>query len=112
MGENVTFTEAPVSFNVKASYEGYDVMLTIRDSDTGRLMDRAIRALEWMQEHGFEPTSRGRNGNESHQAEQAPLCPTHNQPMKRSKHGGWYCPVKVADDDGTGKPVYCKQRIK
>jgi len=41
-----------------------------------------------------------------------PLCPVHNVRMKRSKYGGWYCPVKIADDDGTGKPVYCKQRVK
>ena len=39
-----------------------------------------------------------------------PSCPTHNRPMQRGKRGDWYCPVKVADDDGTGKPVYCKQR--
>jgi hypothetical protein len=43
----------------------------------------------------------------------APTCPTHGKPMQPSKHGGgWFCPVKVADDDGTGKPVYCKQRGK
>lgn len=37
-----------------------------------------------------------------------PLCPIHNKPMKPSQHGGWFCPVKIAEDDGTGKPVYCK----
>jgi len=51
------------------------------------------------------------NGN-SHNGT-APLCPTHGTPMKRSQHGsGWYCSTKIAEDDGTGKPVYCKQRVQ
>ena len=37
-----------------------------------------------------------------------PLCPIHNKPMKPSQHGGWFCPIKIADDDGSGQPVYCK----
>jgi hypothetical protein len=57
--------------------------------------------------------SNGDNGTSDAGNESAPLCPTHNKPMKPSKYGdGWYCPVKVADDDGTGKAVYCKQRVK
>ena len=42
----------------------------------------------------------------------APLCPTHGTPMKASKFegGGHYCTQKIADDDGTGKAVYCKQK--
>ena len=41
-----------------------------------------------------------------------PICPTHKSVMKRSQHGGWFCSVKVADDDGRGKPIYCKQSVK
>ena len=39
-----------------------------------------------------------------------PNCPAHNRPMKQSQRGGWYCTAKIADNDGTGKPVYCKQK--
>jgi len=112
-----SFTEAPASFNVKAiSPAGFDVMLTLRDSDTMALMKRMHEALAWLVGKGYQPTGRrgggnnqASNGNQS----EAPLCPTHGKPMLPSKHGsGWYCPVKIADDDGTGKAVYCKQRVK
>jgi len=113
------FTEAPASFNVKAiSPQGFDVMLTLRDGDTKALMGRVEGALAWLASKGFQPTGRrsgssgnsqANNGNQS----EAPLCPTHSKSMLPSKHGsGWYCPVKIADDDGTGKAVYCKQRVK
>ena len=39
-----------------------------------------------------------------------PLCPTHKKPMKPSQHGGWYCPIKITEDDGSGKPIYCKAK--
>jgi hypothetical protein len=43
----------------------------------------------------------------------APLCPTHGRPMKARKHGsGWDCPVEIAEDDGTGRPFDCKQRVR
>lgn len=114
MGEQVAngngYTEAPASFTVKAiSPQGFDCMLTIRDNDSGKLMPRALKALEWLGAQGFTPTGRGGRGNANGNA---PLCPTHGTPMKPSKGKGWYCPQKVADDDGTGKPVYCKQTVK
>lgn len=106
MSETMTFTEAPVSFNVKASYQGYDVMLTVRDTDTKRLMDRAIKTLEWLQEHGFEPTARQNGSNGAQKAVQTPVepptlpdgtpdpawCPIHHVAMKRREKDGqvWY----------------------
>jgi len=117
--EATTFTEAPASFNVKAiSPQGFDVMLTLRDDDTASLVARAEGALSWLVEQGFTPTpQRYSNSGKSNQASgnssEAPLCPAHGKPMLASKKGeGYYCPVKIADDDGTGKPVYCKQRVK
>lgn len=50
-----------------------------------------------------ENKAQSNNGN-------PPMCPTHNKPMKAGQRGGWYCPTRIADDDGTGKPVYCKQK--
>jgi len=112
MSEPTSFSEAPVSFNVRCtSPAGFDCMLTLRAIDAADLMPRALKALEWLTAQGFTAgpvrTSHTGNGNSN-----APTCPTHHTPMKASQHGGWYCPVKVADDDGTGKPVYCKQKSK
>jgi hypothetical protein len=115
------FTEAPASFNVKAiSPAGFDMMLTLRDADTMALMKRMHEALAWLIGKGYQPTGRrsgGNNGNaqaDNGNQGEAPLCPTHNKAMRASKHrdGEWYCPVKIAEDDGTGKPVYCKQKVK
>lgn len=118
--QEATFTEAPASFNVKAiSPQGYDIMLTLRDSDTANLMARVDGALSWLAEQGFNPTPQRYSTNANASGQQGgnggevPLCPTHNKKMLASKHGkGFYCPVKIADDDGTGKPVYCKQQVK
>jgi len=86
-------------------------MLTLRAADATDLMPRALKALEWLTAQGFTAgpvkTNHGGNGNGN-----APICPTHNKPMKASQHGGWYCPVKIAEDGGDGKPVYCKQKAK
>jgi hypothetical protein len=50
------FSEAPVSFNVKAtSADGFDVMLTLRDTHPTELMPRALKALEWLKAAGFHP---------------------------------------------------------
>jgi hypothetical protein len=51
------FDEAPASFNIKAyNPDGFDVMLTLRSDNTGELLDRAGKALEWLKGHGFSPT--------------------------------------------------------
>jgi len=112
--------EALASFSVKAfSPSGFDCMLTIRDSNTQNLMKRAEGVLAWLTVKNFTPPpARSYNGNGNAQAasagdgdESAPMCPTHHKAMKRSQRGtGFFCPVKVADDDGTGKAVYCKQK--
>lgn len=53
------YSEAPVSFNVKAtSAEGFDVMLTIRDTHPTELMPRALKALDWLKAAGFSPNGR------------------------------------------------------
>lgn len=114
MEENVTrtWTEAPSSATIRCTIRGYSVLFTLRN-DSGRellpKLDAAITALEKL---GAKP-----NGYQSAKPsggdENAPMCPTHGTKMLPSQHGsGWYCPKKVADDDGTGKPVYCKQRSK
>jgi len=118
MAENGTATipEAPVSWTARyTSPEGFDCMLTLRGSEVKAVMGQAKAAVEAMVKAGCKPqasrpaASSNGNGN----GENAPLCPTHGKPMKKSQHGGgWYCPVKIAEDGGDGKPVYCKQKAK
>jgi hypothetical protein len=112
-----TFTEAPVSWNTRYITEGgYDCQLTLRGADLAKVMATAKQALASMTAAGCKPqTSRppaAANGGGNGEAEGAPPCPTHGKPMKHSQHGGWYCPVKIAEDGGDGKPVYCKCKTK
>jgi len=120
MAENGTTTipEAPVSWTARyQTPEGFDAMLTLRGTEVKTVMASAKQAVEAMVKAGCKPqasrptASASANGNGN--GENAPLCPTHGKPMKKSQHGGgWYCPTKIAEDDGTGKPVYCKQKAK
>jgi len=113
MSELTSFSEAPVSFNVRCtSPAGFDCMLTLRAADATDLMPRALKALEWLTAQGFTAgpvKAHAGNGNGNGNA---PTCPIHQRPMKQSKHGGWYCPVKIADDGGDGKPAYCRAKVK
>lgn len=97
---------------------GFKHTLTLADADSSELMRRGDLALTWLQANDAQPVATpaaeaqrapvaATNGNGNGHA---PVCPTHNTPMKPSKHGGYYCTAKVADDDGTGKAVYCRQK--
>jgi hypothetical protein len=131
MSENMS--EAPVSWTVRyITPEGFDAMLTLRGTDTKTVLTTAKQAVQSMAAAGCKPqigsnghttpatngaeigsnghTTPATNGAEIGSNGQAvPTCPTHG-PMKQSKHGGFYCPAKIADNDGTGKPVYCKAK--
>jgi len=110
-GDLITIAEAPVSWTVRyITPEGFDAMLTLRGGDVKQVMGQAKTALAGMVKAGCTPQANSNGHSNGHAAMGAPLCPTHNKPMKQSQHGGWYCPVKVADDDGSGKPVYCKAK--
>ena len=111
MEEQRTWTEAPASATVKLiSPDGYDVLFTLRGEAGADLLPKLTGALDWFKGHGYAPTTNGHARGNGHSDSSAPKCPTHNTPMKPSKHGGFYCSVKVADDDGTGRAVYCKQK--
>jgi hypothetical protein len=114
-----TWTEAPSSATVRCTLNGYSILFTLRDETGQDLLPKVQAAISALEQMGAQPEGyrgnghkgNGHNGNGS--AGDAPLCPTHGTPMKRSKRGsGWFCPQVVADDDGTGRPVYCKQQIK
>jgi hypothetical protein len=118
--------EAPASINVRLTYRGYDLQLTIRDWDTLTALDRLDATLNRLERYaGVTPAAANGNHNGNHAAPSsqapgavnspaaiaAPTCPTHGRPMRPAKRGGWFCPAKVADDDGTGRPVYCRQKV-
>jgi len=108
-----TFTEAPASINIRFTWRGFDTMLTLRDTSGKALLDKMATVLDHLEKLGAQPQGNGYRSNGNGQSNSnAPLCPTHGQPMKASKYGGWYCAVKIAEDDGTGKAVYCKQKVK
>jgi len=121
----VPHMEAPASLNTYyISPGGFRWQFTIRPGLAAKemtaLLERARKAEEWLTKKGYTPYVPFKTGNANAGGQQAggnggeaPLCPTHGKPMLPSKHGeGYYCPVKIAEDDGTGKPVYCKQRVK
>ena len=117
----MTHTEAPFSLTTKlVDANGFEWLLTVRQGATLQEA-RAIWKLATditggLLDHGVKPASRfngtSANGNGQQVNGNAPLCSTHGKPMRQSQHGGWFCPVKIADDDGTGRPVYCKQKVK
>lgn len=111
-----SFTEAPASINVRVvSPAGFDYQLTMRAARVGDVLNQAQELEKWLLSHDWKPAATRPQAAQGHtangvQADGAPTCPTHNKPMKPGRNGGWYCPEKIAPDDGTGKPVYCKQR--
>jgi len=120
--EATTFTEAPASFNVKAvSPQGFDIMLTLRDSDTASLMARVEGALDWLVKQKFTPTPQrygGGNVNASQQAggnggdPDSKVCPVHHVAMrKREKHGETWWSHKAINPD-TGEEYWCKGEAK
>jgi len=109
------FSEAPTQVQISTKRNGFSITLTLRDDDGAQLMPKLMQTLDWLATNGFEPADQVHNdaaGIAPSATGDAPICPTHKSVMKHSQHGGWFCPVKIADDDGRGKPVYCKQSVK
>jgi hypothetical protein len=106
-----SFTEAPASINLRFDYRGANMQFTLRETTGTELLNKLDAVLDRLEAMGATfGTSNGRAQQVAPAG--APVCPTHGVPMKESKFGGWYCPEKVADNDGTGKPIYCKQKSK
>lgn len=108
--------EAPHSTNTRfVDRDGYEWQWTIRTASVDEMIEqiaevkaKVLSKYEPAGYHRRSTASGNGNGNGN-----APICPTHGKPMKPSKkYSGWYCPEKVAEDGGDGKPVYCKQSVK
>jgi hypothetical protein len=102
---NSNYTEAPASWTVRYSVNGYDCMLTLRGESGNELLPRAQAALRWLTESGAQPVAKPTNGNDGKAQDHPALkvCKYHNAEMKRHEKDGqvWYS-HKLAD--GT----YCK----
>jgi len=123
MTEQMTFTEAPASINVRFTLRGFDAQLILRDVSGKALLDKMSAALDTLEKLGAEPSSHRDNGNgpdngngtgqangdkpapklENGQADPA-WCPIHQCAMKRREKDGqvWYS-HKVGDDWCRGK---------
>lgn len=105
--------EAPCSATVRVNWRGHELLLTLRGFEGASTLTRLGRALDWLEGQGATPASGPRGqGQAAPAASSGPTCPTHGRPMKQGKKGGWFCPAKVAEDDGAGRPVYCRQRAE
>lgn len=123
----MSHNESPASVNVRlTSDHNADIQLTLRSGVTldeaKALLDTLAATLKYAAAtYHLTPAPRlGRSaaadlpatGEANGNGAAPPVCPTHGKPMKPSQHGGWYCPQKLLDDDGSGKPVYCKHKSK
>jgi hypothetical protein len=111
-GNGATFSEAPASINLRFNYQGYNgIMLTLRAGSGLDVLAKLDGALIKLGKMGATPA--GANGRAADP--NAPLCPTHGTPGRKSTHGeGYYCPRKVAETGGGqdgSKPIYCKAKL-
>lgn len=108
-GGGPTHAEAPASATVRATHTatGYEWILTLRTTTAAELLSRVTFLGEWLTSHQWTPAASRPAAPSTTATADAPTCPTHGCAMKQGRRG-WYCPTKILDDDGTGRPVYCK----
>ena len=105
-GTAPTHAEAPASATVKPTHAatGYEWLLSCRADSVRELVARVEYLTTWLVDNGWQPaTPRPAVPDVGN----APTCPTHGVAMKQGRRG-WYCPTKILDDGGDGRPVYCK----
>ncbi|MCZ7568908.1 MAG: hypothetical protein M5U01_10025 [Ardenticatenaceae bacterium] len=117
-GAPAPLPEAPASATLRVHLRGYDLLLTLRDHSGLALLEKVTAAIDHLERLGATPApthDAGRAGSGSPQAAgaggAAPRCPTHGREMKPARRGGWFCPARIADDDGSGKPAYCRHKV-
>lgn len=109
-GTAPTHAEAPASGTVRAVHapSGYEWLLTCRADSVRDLVARVEYLTTWLADNGWTPAASRPAATTTATTGEPPTCPTHNTPMKRGRRG-WFCPVKLLDDDGAGRAVYCRQ---
>jgi len=97
---------------------GFECRLELRGGDAAELLKVAGGLLSRMVDAGAKPVVEVAQASPVAVATMPaaaapvaggtpPVCPIHGTPMKVGKHG-WFCPTKIAENDGSGRPVYCK----
>lgn len=105
-GTAPTHAEAPAAASVKVlDPDGREWILTLRTATVAELLPRVSFLGEWLTSHNWTPSAPRPAPTTA--TTDAPTCPTHGCAMKQGKRG-WYCPTKILDDGGDGRPVYCK----
>lgn len=103
------FTEAPASVELRFTLRGYDCSLVLKDVTGQAALTRLDTAITHLEKIGSQPNAApATNGHAA--TGTPPTCPTHGKAMKASQRGGWFCPAKLIEDDGSGKPIYCKAK--
>jgi hypothetical protein len=107
--------EAKAVVNVKCKLDGFGLIVTMREDDAAELVVKLKDFISALKREGVEPDSgysgKASGGSTTGNGGAKPICPKHETEMFKSKKGGGYfCPKVVADDDGDGNKIYCKQR--
>lgn len=101
--------EAPAAASVKVcDPDGREWILTLRTTTAAELLSRVVFLGEWLTSHQWTPAASKPSTSTTAAAGDPPICPTHKRPMQRGRRG-WFCSARIADDDGTGKPAFCRQ---
>ncbi len=107
----INLPEAPASANARiTSPAGVQWQITIRDFSVNGLIKKCGHMESHLLNNGWtvagpHPPSAPTNGTNGTNGD-GNVCPMHGK-AKESKRGGLFCPAKIANDDGSGKPVYC-----
>jgi len=75
--QEVTYTEAPASWNVKYYMNGFDCMLTLRASTGKELFEKVDAAMTWLDKKGARPKANG-NGSPAPKAAPQASAPAHS----------------------------------
>jgi hypothetical protein len=80
--------EAPVSITLKASFDGQEVLVTLRGHDFASVQAQVEQASAWLKAHAPTPSPLGPQG----QGQGKDWCSIHNVPMKQTTKDGrsWY----------------------
>ena len=104
--------EAPAAASVRATDPaGFEWIVTLRTTSAAELLSRVEYMTTWLTSHQWTPATGKPAAPSTTATADAPTCPTHGCAMKAGRRG-WFCPQVIAPDDGTGKPVYCRQTAR
>ena len=101
------YVDHPSTLYIKRHIGQTELMWTFRGENDMETWNRAINMIKLIDKAAPAPPPQPQaESAQTQQSGQAPMCPTHNQPMAVSQYGGWYCKRKDQNGD------YCKQKVR